>query len=180
MQRACFWSAPAAWGRHWLSTSPPPALGTWAWWTSDRVELTNLQRQVLFGDSDLGRPKVEVARERLHEVNPHVEVDIHDFRLDEANALELIEHYDLVADGSDNFTTRYLVNDACVLAGKPDVWGAVMRFEGQVSVFGLPGGPCYRCLFPEPPPPGVVPSCAEAGSWGCFPGSSARSKRSKC
>ena len=136
----------------------------------DRVDETNLQRQVLFDSDDVGRPKLQAAGERLRAVNPHVEVTPHPERLGARNALALVEGYDVVADGSDNFATRYLVNDACVRLGKPDVWGAVQRFEGQVSVFWAARGPCYRCLFPEPPPPGVVPSCAEAGVLGVLPG----------
>src|SRR5581483_1886101 len=123
-----------------------------------------------FGEGDVGRGKVEAAAARLREVNPHVRVDRHATRLTAANALELLREYDVVADGSDNFATRYLVNDACVLLGKPDVWGAVQRFEGQLAVFDATRGPCYRCLFPEPPPPGTVPSCAEAGVLGVLPG----------
>jgi adenylyltransferase/sulfurtransferase len=136
----------------------------------DTVDLSNLQRQILFGEADVGRPKLEAAVRRLSEVNPHVTVVPHAARFDLDNALELVRAYDLVVDGSDNFPTRYLVNDACVLAGCPDVWGAVFRFEGQASVFAAPGGPCYRCLFAEPPPPGSVPSCAEAGVFGVLPG----------
>ena len=136
----------------------------------DVVDESNLQRQILFAERDLGRPKVEAARERLAGINPHVKLELHSKRLDLDNALELVSAYDLVLDGSDNFSTRYLVNDACVLAGKPDVWGAIFRFEGQASIFAAPGGPCYRCLFPEPPPPGSVPSCAEAGVLGVLPG----------
>jgi adenylyltransferase/sulfurtransferase len=136
----------------------------------DRVEVTNLQRQILFGTSDVGRPKIDVARERLAEINPFTHVEAHAERFDLDNALALVGAYDLVVDGSDNFPTRYLVNDACVLGGRPDIWGAVFRFEGQVSVFAAPGGPCYRCLFPEPPPPGSVPNCAEAGVFGVLPG----------
>ncbi|KAB2951763.1 MAG: molybdopterin-synthase adenylyltransferase MoeB [Thermoanaerobaculia bacterium] len=136
----------------------------------DQVDETNLQRQVLYGDPDLGRSKLAAALERLHAVNPHVRLEPHDGRLDVRNARALVAGYDLVLDGSDNFPTRYLVNDACVLEGRPDVWGAVFRFEGQASVFAAPGGPCYRCLFPEPPPPGAVPSCAEAGVFGALPG----------
>jgi len=136
----------------------------------DRVEITNLQRQVLYGQADLGRPKVEAARQRLSDVNPHVDLRIYDQRLSIDNVEQLVAAYDIVIDGSDNFATRYLVNDACVLAGKPDVWGAVFRFEGQASVFWAERGPCYRCLFPEPPPAGSVPSCAEGGVLGVLPG----------
>jgi sulfur-carrier protein adenylyltransferase/sulfurtransferase len=136
----------------------------------DTVDESNLQRQVLFGQADLGRPKLEAAAERLAQINPHVRLEPHAVRLTSANAERILADYDLVADGSDNFATRYLVNDACVLAGKPDVWGAVFRFEGQLSVFWAARGPCYRCLFPDPPPPGAVPSCAEAGVLGVLPG----------
>jgi adenylyltransferase/sulfurtransferase len=136
----------------------------------DRVEASNLQRQLLFSEDDLGREKVSAAVERLRGVNPHVVIEPHAVRLTAANALELLADYDVVADGSDNFATRYLVNDACVLLGKPDVWGAVQRFEGQLAVFWAARGACYRCLFPEPPPPGAVPSCAEAGVLGVLPG----------
>ncbi len=136
----------------------------------DRVEETNLQRQVLYGQSDLGRSKIEAAVERLADVNPHVELVPYPRRLDSSNALEIVADYDVVVDGSDNFPTRYLVNDACVLAGKPNVYGSIFRFEGQVSVFWGARGPCYRCLFPEPPPPGLVPSCAEGGVLGVLPG----------
>jgi adenylyltransferase/sulfurtransferase len=136
----------------------------------DRVEASNLQRQLLFGEGDIGRDKVGAAVARLREVNPHVTVEPHALRLTAANALEMLRGYDVIADGSDNFATRYLVNDACVLLGKPDVWGAVQRFEGQLAVFWAAKGPCYRCLFPEPPPPGAVPSCAEAGVLGVLPG----------
>jgi sulfur-carrier protein adenylyltransferase/sulfurtransferase len=136
----------------------------------DRVEASNLQRQLLFGEGDVGRDKVTAAVARLRDVNPHVTVEPHGVRLTAANALELLRDYDVVADGSDNFATRYLVNDACVLLGKPDVWGAVQRFEGQLAVFWAARGACYRCLFPEPPPPGAVPSCAEAGVLGVLPG----------
>jgi molybdopterin/thiamine biosynthesis adenylyltransferase/rhodanese-related sulfurtransferase len=137
---------------------------------ADLVDLSNLQRQVLHGISFLGQLKVESARERIWELNPNVKVAPHPTRLTSANALEILGGYDLVVDGSDNFPTRYLVNDACVLLGKPYVYGAVDRWEGQVSVFCAPGGPCYRCLFREPPPPGMVPSCAEAGVLGVLPG----------
>lgn len=137
---------------------------------ADLVDLSNLQRQVLHGIHDLGQLKVSSAKARLWEVNPGVEVIPHPVRLNAANALELLSTYDLVVDGSDNFPTRYLINDACVLLGKPYVYGAVDRWEGQASVFGHPGEPCYRCLFREPPPPGMVPSCAEAGVLGVLPG----------
>lgn len=136
----------------------------------DLVDLSNLQRQVLHRISHLGRPKVDSARENLGDLNPGVEVVPHPVRLTSGNALEILDGYDLVVDGSDNFPTRYLVNDACVLLGKPYVYGAVDRWEGQVSVFGSPDGPCYRCLFREPPPPGLVPGCAEAGVLGVLPG----------
>jgi sulfur-carrier protein adenylyltransferase/sulfurtransferase len=136
----------------------------------DVVDETNLQRQILYGDADVGRPKIEVAAERLRATNPHVAIESHAGRLDLDNARELIGAYDLVVDGSDNFPTRYLVNDACVLERRPLVWGSVFRFEGQASVFATPDGPCYRCLFSEPPPPGLVPSCAEAGVFGALPG----------
>jgi sulfur-carrier protein adenylyltransferase/sulfurtransferase len=136
----------------------------------DVVDESNLQRQVLHGTSDLGRPKLDSARDRLREVNPHVRVEPHPVRLAADNALEILQGYDVVVDGSDNFPTRYLVNDACVLLGKPYVYGSIFRFEGQASVFAAPGGPCYRCLFAEPPPPGLVPSCAEGGVLGVLPG----------
>jgi len=136
----------------------------------DVVDRSNLQRQVLYGDADVGRPKIEAAVERLHGVNPHIRLEPHEIRLESSNALELFADYDLVVDGTDNFPTRYLVNDACVLSGKPNVYGSIFRFEGQVSVFWGAEGPCYRCLFPEPPPPGLVPSCAEGGVLGVLPG----------
>ncbi len=145
-------------------------IGTLGVVDGDRVEESNLQRQVLYGHSDLGRPKVDAACERLREVNPAITLRPHGLRLAAANAAELVAEYDVVVDCSDNFPTRYLVNDACVLAGKPDVWGAIQRFEGRLSVFWAERGPCYRCLYPEPPPPGVVPSCAEAGVLGVVPG----------
>ncbi len=136
----------------------------------DTVELSNLQRQILYGTSDVGRPKLEAAVERLQDVNPHVTLEPHSERLNAANALELIPRYDIVVDGSDNFPTRYLVNDACVLATRPFVHGSIFRFEGQVSLFWPSRGPCYRCLFPEPPPAGAVPNCAEGGVLGVLPG----------
>jgi molybdopterin/thiamine biosynthesis adenylyltransferase/rhodanese-related sulfurtransferase/molybdopterin converting factor small subunit len=136
----------------------------------DVVDETNLHRQVLFGTQDVGRPKIEAAVERLRGVNPHIRLIPHEVRLDSSNALELFRDYDLIVDGTDNFPTRYLVNDACVMLGKPNVYGSIFRFEGQVSVFWGAQGPCYRCLFPEPPPPGLVPSCAEGGVLGVLPG----------
>lgn len=136
----------------------------------DLVDLTNLQRQILHGTTDLGRPKVDSAAERLTELNPHARIERYQTRLTSGNALELFRDFDLVVDGSDNFPTRYLVNDAAVLAGRPVVYGSILRFEGQVSVFGLPGGPCYRCLHPEPPSAALIPSCAEAGVLGVVPG----------
>ena len=136
----------------------------------DVVDETNLQRQLLHGTHDVGRPKVDSARERLHEVNPHVAIETHELRLTSENALDVLREYDIVVDGTDNFPTRYLVNDGCVLLGKPNVYGSIFRFEGQVSVFHGAVGPCYRCLFREPPPPGLVPSCAEGGVLGVLPG----------
>jgi adenylyltransferase/sulfurtransferase len=136
----------------------------------DLVELTNLQRQVLYRTDEVGRSKVEMARHRAHELNPHVEVVRHETRLVAENAMELLRAYDIVLDCSDNFSTRYLVNDSCVLLGKPDVYGSVYRFEGQASVFWGARGPCYRCLFPTPPPAGAVPDCAEGGILGVLPG----------
>ena len=130
------------------------------------VEESNLQRQVVHGASDLGRLKVDSARERIAEVNPLVRVQTHAVRLDSGNALDLLRGYDLVVDGTDNFPTRYLVNDACALLGIPCVWGSIYRFDGQASVWFAGHGPCYRCVFPEPPPPGLVPSCAEGGVLG--------------
>jgi adenylyltransferase/sulfurtransferase len=136
----------------------------------DAVDASNLQRQIIHGTRDVGRAKTASAQERLTDVNPHVEVVVHDTRLTAANAMEILRGYDIVADGTDNFPTRYLVNDACVLLGKPNVFGSVFRFEGQASVFNAAGGPCYRCVYPEPPPPGEVPSCAEGGVLGVLPG----------
>lgn len=132
----------------------------------DVVDFSNLQRQVIHGTSDVGRPKLESARDSILDINPHVDVVLHETMLTSANARELIAAYDLVVDGSDNFPTRYLVNDACVLEHKPYVWGSIYRFDGQLSVFWADQGPCYRCLYPEPPPPGMVPSCAEGGVLG--------------
>ena len=136
----------------------------------DVVDATNLQRQILHGTRDVGRSKLDSAADRLADANPHVEVVRHETRLTSDNALDILSEYDVVVDGTDNFPTRYLVNDACVLLGKPNVYGSIFRWEGQVSVFAMPGGPCYRCLFREPPPPGLVPNCAEGGVLGVLPG----------
>jgi adenylyltransferase/sulfurtransferase len=136
----------------------------------DVVDFSNLQRQVLHGTPDVGRPKLQSAREKLQAINPEVQIDLYETRLTKANALAVLAPYDIVIDGTDNFPTRYLVNDACVLLGKPNVYGSIFRFDGQASVFWPPHGPCYRCLYPEPPPPGEVPSCAEGGVLGILPG----------
>ena len=137
----------------------------------DDVDLTNLQRQILHGTKDVGRKKLESARDRLRDANPNIDLELHDCRFTSANAQELVARYDIVVDGSDNFPTRYLSNDVCVWARKPNVYGSVFRFDGQSTVFAPHlGGPCYRCMFPEPPPPGTVPSCAEAGVLGVLPG----------
>jgi molybdopterin/thiamine biosynthesis adenylyltransferase/rhodanese-related sulfurtransferase len=136
----------------------------------DVVDVTNLQRQVLHGTSAVGQSKLESARDRIGDLNPNVEVEMHETRLTSANALEIMREYDVIVDGTDNFATRYLTNDACVLLGKPNVYGSIFRFEGQASIFAMPDGPCYRCLFPNPPPPGLVPSCAEGGVLGVLPG----------
>jgi molybdopterin/thiamine biosynthesis adenylyltransferase/rhodanese-related sulfurtransferase len=135
---------------------------------ADVVETSNLQRQVIHGDSDVGRLKTESAVEAVARVNPHVTVLRHDVRLDSSNALEILRDYDVILDGTDNFPTRYLVGDACVMLGKPHVWGSIYRFDGQVSVWWAEHGPCYRCVFPDPPPPGAVPSCAEGGVLGAL------------
>jgi len=132
----------------------------------DVVDESNLQRQIIHGQSDVGRSKAQSARDSVLEINPHVNVVLHEERLDSDNAMRIFEPYDLIVDGTDNFATRYLVNDACVLLGKPYVWGSIYRFDGQASVFWAEHGPCYRCLYPEPPPPGMVPSCAEGGVLG--------------
>ena len=136
----------------------------------DKVDYSNLQRQIIHGTPDVGRSKLESAKERLNALNPEVEVVTHEMAVSSQNALELFADYDLVVDGTDNFPTRYLVNDACVLSGKPNIYGSIYRFEGQASVFATADGPCYRCMFPEPPPPGLVPSCAEGGVLGILPG----------
>jgi molybdopterin/thiamine biosynthesis adenylyltransferase/rhodanese-related sulfurtransferase len=146
-------------------------IGTLGLVDADRVDASNLQRQILYGTGDVGKPKLEKAQSRLLEINPNIKIVRHDARLTSANATEIIAPYDLVIDGSDNFPTRYLSNDVCVFARKPNIYGSVFRFEGQASVFAPHlGGPCYRCLFPEPPPPGAAPSCAEAGVLGVLPG----------
>ena len=132
----------------------------------DVVDESNLQRQIIHGQSDVGRSKAESARDSVREINPFVTVNLHEERLDSSNAMDLFAQYDLIVDGTDNFATRYLVNDACVLLHKPYVWGSIYRFDGQASVFWADQGPCYRCLYPEPPPPGMVPSCAEGGVLG--------------
>ncbi len=136
----------------------------------DVVDTSNLQRQIIHGTRDVGRPKISSAKDRLQDINPHVEIETHETRLTSENALRLFVNYDVIVDGTDNFPTRYLVNDACVLTGKPNVYGSIFRFEGQASVFWADRGPCYRCLYPEPPPPGLVPSCAEGGVLGVLPG----------
>ncbi|MHB8605331.1 MAG: ubiquitin-like small modifier protein 1 [Thermoplasmatota archaeon] len=136
----------------------------------DRVDASNLQRQVLFSAADVGKPKVEAARARLEGLNPHISIDAHDTQFTSANAHDLLRDYDILVDGTDNFPTRYLSNDVAVMQGKPNVYASIFRFEGQASVFGAPGGPCYRCLYARPPPPGLVPSCAEGGVLGVLPG----------
>jgi molybdopterin/thiamine biosynthesis adenylyltransferase/rhodanese-related sulfurtransferase/molybdopterin converting factor small subunit len=136
----------------------------------DAVDMSNLQRQILHGTPDVGRSKLQSARDRLTALNPNVRVESHETALTSKNALDIFRDYDIILDGTDNFATRYLVNDACVLLGKPNAYGSIFRFEGQASVFATKGGPCYRCLYPEPPPPGLVPSCAEGGVLGVLPG----------
>jgi molybdopterin/thiamine biosynthesis adenylyltransferase/rhodanese-related sulfurtransferase len=136
----------------------------------DVVDFSNLQRQIIHGTPDVGRSKLASARDRLHAINPHVDIPTYETALSSENALQLFEPYDVILDGTDNFPTRYLTNDACVLLGKPNAYGSIFRFEGQASVFATKNGPCYRCLYPEPPPPGLVPSCAEGGVLGVLPG----------
>jgi adenylyltransferase/sulfurtransferase len=146
-------------------------IGTLGLVDADRVDASNLQRQILYGTGDVGKEKLTAARARLRDLNPDIEIVLHEARLTSANATEIIAPYDVVIDGSDNFATRYLSNDVCIFARKPNIYGSVFRFEGQASVFAPHrGGPCYRCLFPEPPPPGAAPSCAEAGVLGVLPG----------
>jgi sulfur-carrier protein adenylyltransferase/sulfurtransferase len=136
----------------------------------DTVDFTNLQRQVIHGTKDVGRKKLDSAAESMIDINPRLQIDKYETALTSENALDILKNYDVVVDGADNFPTRYLVNDACVLLGKPNVYGSIFRFEGQATVFAYEGGPCYRCLYPEPPPPGLVPSCAEGGVLGILPG----------
>lgn len=136
----------------------------------DTVDVTNLHRQVLYGTGDIGTPKLEAAKRRLGDLNDQIEIRLHDLRLDSSNALEILREYDVIIDGSDNFATRYLVSDACVMLGKPDVYGSIFRFDGQATVFSTAAAPCYRCLYPEPPAPGAVPNCEEAGVLGVLPG----------
>lgn len=136
----------------------------------DQVDFTNLQRQIMYSTEDVGKPKLEAAKRRIREINPGVNVETYETRLTSDNAMDILDGYDVVVDGTDNFPTRYLVNDVCVMLGIPNVYGSIFRFEGQASVFGLEGGPCYRCVYPEPPPPGLVPSCAEGGVLGVLPG----------
>jgi len=136
----------------------------------DVVDFTNLQRQIIHGTKDVGKPKIDSAIETMSDINPYVELVRHETALSSENAMEILKDYDIVVDGTDNFPTRYLVNDACVLLKKPNVYGSIFRFEGQATVFAYEGGPCYRCLYPEPPPPGLVPSCAEGGVLGILPG----------
>jgi adenylyltransferase/sulfurtransferase len=146
-------------------------IGTLGLVDADRVELSNLQRQILHGTADVGRSKLQSARDRIAAANPHVDVRRHEGRFTSANAMDIVQNYDVVIDGSDNFPTRYLSSDVCVFTQKPNIYGSVFRFDGQSSVFAPHlGGPCYRCLFPEPPPAGSVPSCAEAGVLGVLPG----------
>jgi len=136
----------------------------------DAVDASNLHRQVIYDTTDVGKPKLAAARDRLTAMNPSVKVMMHEVALTSKNALDVLKDYDVILDGTDNFQTRYLVNDACVLLGKPNAYGSIFRFDGQASVFAVKGGPCYRCLYPEPPPPGLVPSCAEGGVLGVLPG----------
>jgi adenylyltransferase/sulfurtransferase len=136
----------------------------------DAVDFSNLQRQILYSTEDVGRPKLRAASDRLRGLNPNIRIVSHETALNSSNALDIFRDYDIIVDGADNFPTRYLVNDACVLLGKPNVYGSIFRFDGQVSIFATTGGPCYRCLYPEPPPPGLVPSCAEGGVLGVLPG----------
>jgi adenylyltransferase/sulfurtransferase len=145
-------------------------IGTLGLIDDDVVDVSNLQRQIIHGTADVGRSKLASASERLRAINPGLRIDAHETRLDERNAMRLVSAYDVIVDGSDNFPTRYLVNDACVMAGRTYAYGSISKFEGQAAVFAAPGGPCYRCLHPEPPPAGLIPSCAEGGVLGVLPG----------
>jgi sulfur-carrier protein adenylyltransferase/sulfurtransferase len=136
----------------------------------DKIDVTNLHRQILYGTSEVGKPKLSAARQRLHDINPEIAIETHETTINSENALQIFRGYNVILDGTDNFPTRYLVNDACVIAGKPNVYGSIFRFDGQASVFYAREGPCYRCLYPEPPPPNLVPSCAEGGVLGVLPG----------
>ena len=162
--------ARAAWARRLSLYLGAAGVGKLGMVDFDVVDFTNLQRQVIHGTSDVGRTKLQSARDTLQEINPNVEIEAFETRLSSDNALDIFREYDIVADGTDNFPTRYLVNDACVLLGKPNVYASIFRFEGQASIFYAEQGPCYRCLYPEPPPPGLVPSCAEGGVLGVLPG----------
>src|SRR5256885_7169049 len=167
--RACCWSERAGLARRSLYLAAA-GVGTIGLVDFDMVDLSNLQRQILHGSAAIGSPKIDSARDRLRDINPNVHVEAYQTRLTSANALEIARGYDLLVDGTDNFATRYLINDTSVLLGIPNVYGSVYRFEGQASVFGAVDGPCYRCLFREPPPPELVPSCAEGGVVGVIPG----------
>ena len=164
------WSAPAASARRSALYLAAAGVGTLGIVDFDVVDFTNLQRQIIHSTADVGRKKLDSAAEKLKAINPDLNIVKYDTRLTSDNALEIFKDYDIIVDGTDNFPTRYLVNDACVLTGKPNVYGSIFRFEGQATVFATEDGPCYRCLYPEPPPPGLVPSCAEGGVLGILPG----------
>ena len=159
-----------AWARRWDYILAAAGVGRIGIVDFDVVDTSNLQRQVIHGTTDIGRKKLDSAADRMRDINPNVRIDKFDTGLTSENALEILRDYDMVVDGTDNFPTRYLVNDACVLLKKPNVYGSIFRFEGQATVFAYEDGPCYRCLYPEPPPPGLVPSCAEGGVLGILPG----------
>ncbi len=169
MPRSCWW-VPEGSARRWPYTFRQRASARLGLVDFDVVDRSNLQRQVIHGTGDIGRKKIDSAAASIAEINPNVRVVKHEVALSSENALGILKDYDIVADGTDNFPTRYLVNDACVLLGKPNVYGSIFRFEGQASVFATEDAPCYRCLYPEPPPPGLVPSCAEGGVLGILPG----------
>ena len=166
----CCASAPAGWARRCRSIWPRRASARSGLADFDVVDVSNLQRQIIHFTSDVGRPKIDSAEEKLKAINPDLNVVRHEHTVDSSNALEMFADYDVIVDGTDNFPTRYLVNDACVLLGKPNVYGSIFRFDGQATVFFPPHGPCYRCLYPEPPPPDLVPNCAEGGVLGILPG----------